>query len=88
MPQDRAKSAAIRMLFLMAVAITLLGATFSFYSIATGVQFRVLNSQIHGALFGAVIAFLGIRYILSVQKLKTELIRSDAKFSWRNFSKI
>jgi hypothetical protein len=44
-----------------------------------------MNNQIHGAVFGIVIIFLGARYFLSVQKLKGEVYKSISRFSWGNF---
>jgi hypothetical protein len=55
--------------------------------VTNGVTLKVLNSQIPGAVFGAVIAFLGVRYLLSVRTLKNEIYNSDSSFSTSNFKK-
>ena len=39
------------------------------------------------AAFGAVVAFLGIRYLLSVRKLKGDVYKTTSQFSWSNFKK-
>lgn len=81
------KIVAIYSLFSVAVLIMLLGVAFSIYSAVYDVHFMVLTSSIHGAIFGLVILYLGVRYFLSVKKLKTEVYKSNSKFSWSNFKK-
>jgi len=39
-----------------------------------------------GVVFGMVILFLGIRYFLSLSKLKDEVYKSSG-FSWSNFKR-
>jgi len=82
---DSTKIASITMLFITAIAIILLGAAFSVYSIVNNISFTVMSSQIHGMVFGAVIVFLGVRYLLSVQRLKAEVYKGTSRFSWSNF---
>jgi hypothetical protein len=82
---DSAKVTPITALFITALLIAFAGAAFSIYSVVNNVSFSVLDSQIHGAVLGVVIMFLGIRYFLSVQKLKTEVYKSTSCFSWSNF---
>jgi len=84
-PVDSTKIASITILFITSIAIILSGAAFSVYSIINNVTFYVLSSQIHGIVFGTVIVFLGIRYFLSVQRLKTEVYKGTSRFSWSNF---
>jgi hypothetical protein len=67
--------------------IIILGVTFSIYSFINDVGFIVLSSRIHGSVFGLVVVFLGVRYFLSVKKLKTEVYKAESKFSWGNFRK-
>lgn len=71
-----------------AAAISLVGATFAVVSIINNIHFYVFGSSIHGAIFGAVILFLGIRYFLSVNKLKKEVYKETSVFSWENFKKV
>ena len=82
---DSTKVASIAILFVTALSIILLGAAFSVYSVVSNINFTVMNSQIHGAVFGVVIAFLGMRYLLSVQRLKDEVYKGTSRFSWSNF---
>lgn len=82
---DSTKVASITVLFITSLIIILLGAAFSIYSVLCNVSFTVMTSQINGAVFGVVIAFLGFRYFLSVQKLKAEVYKSTSRFSWSNF---
>jgi hypothetical protein len=79
------KVVAVWALFTTAVLITLMGAFYFVYSILNGVTFTVMQAEIPGAVFGAVIAFLGVRYILSVRKLREKLFATQNRFSWRNF---
>lgn len=82
---DSTKVASITVLFITSLFIILLGAAFCIYSVLYNVSFTVMTSQINGAVFGVVIAFLGFRYFLSVQKLKAEVYKSTSRFSWSNF---
>jgi hypothetical protein len=75
----------IWLLFATAAIITLLGLGFSIYSLLNNVEFAVLQATIPGAVFGAVIAFLGIRYLLSVRKLRTQVYGTQSQFSFNNF---
>ena len=84
-PVESAKIVSIIILFIISTGIILSGAAFSVYSIVNNVSFTVMSSQIHGMVFGAVIAFLGVRYLLSVQRLKAEVYKGTSQFSWSNF---
>jgi hypothetical protein len=44
-----------------------------------------MQSSIPGAVFGMVIAFLGVRYFLAVGRLRKEVFRATSRFSWHNF---
>ncbi len=84
---NRNKTVSIIVLFAFSIAITLVGASFSVYSLINNVSFRVISNNVHGAIFGLVIAFLGIRYFLSVMKLKKEVYKTESQFSWSNFKR-
>lgn len=84
---DGTKVAPIAALFVTSILIIVSGVAFSIYSAVNGISFPVMNSQVHGAVFGVVIAFLGVRYLLSVQKLKAEVYKGTSVFSWSNFKK-
>ncbi len=84
---DRSKVVPITVLSVTALLIVFLGAALSLYSLANGISYPVMNFQIHGAVWGAAILFLGARYFISVQKLKTEVYQSPTGFSWNNFKR-
>ena len=84
---EKKKVVAISILFAVSAAIALLGLSFAIYSALNQVEFQVMNTSIPGAVFGLVIAFLGVRYFLAVQKLKAEVYKSTARFSFSNFKK-
>jgi len=79
------KVVSIIALFSVSAAIAIFGAAFSIISILNDISFTVFSSRVHGAVFGLVILFLGARYFLAVRKLKTEVYKPDARFSWSNF---
>jgi len=81
------KAVLINLLYATTIIIILLGVSFIVYSMVNNVSFKVINSSVHGAVFGLVVAYLGARYFLSVTKLKTELYKSTSQFSWSNFKK-
>ena len=83
----REKRILIALLYAVAIAIILLGVAFCVYSAVNDVRLTVLTSSIPGLVFGLVVAFLGVRYVLSIQKLKAEVYRTTSDFSWSNFKK-
>lgn len=85
-PAEKGKTALIAILYALSVLIMLLGAGFCVYSMITGAQMQVMSSTVPGFVFGAVILFLGIRYFLSLSRLREELQKSPG-FSWSNFRK-
>lgn len=74
-------------LFLGSLVIMFLGIFFSIFSLVNHISIKVLNSSVPGAIFGILVLYLGIKYYLSVTKLKEALYKSDSKFSWSNFKK-
>ncbi len=82
----KGKVAMLVILYVMAVLIMLLGAGFSIYCMITGAQMNVMSSTIPGFVFGMVILFLGVRYFMSLSKLRDEVMKSTG-FSWSNFRK-
>ena len=82
----KGRVALILILYVMSILIILLGAGFSVYSVINNVQLRVMSSTMPGMVFGMVILFLGIRYTMSLSKLKDEVYKSTG-FSWSNFRK-
>jgi len=81
------KAILINLLYATTIIIMLLGVFFIIYSMVNNVSIKVINSSVHGAVFGMVVTYLGARYFLSVTKLKTELYKTTSKFSWSNFKK-
>lgn len=81
------KRVLIALLYVVAVVIILLGASFCVYSVINNVQFAVLSSSIPGFVFGLVVIFLGVRYVFSLTKLKAEVYKSSSSFAWSNFEK-
>lgn len=79
------KRVPIIMLYVFASFITLTGVAFGAYSQLAGVKLTVMTAQIPGIIFGAVIAFLGVRYFLSVRKLQKKVYDSKNEFSLANF---
>jgi hypothetical protein len=84
---EKKKVVAVGILFAVSAAITLLGLSFSVYSVVNQVELQVMKTQIPGAVFGLIITFLGVRYFLAVLKLKTEVYKSTSSFSFGNFKK-
>jgi hypothetical protein len=74
-------------LYLLAGAIALSGTLFGAYSAASGVTFPVLNTRVPGMVLGVIVLYFGVRSIFSVSKLRAELAREDAVFSWGNFKR-
>ena len=85
-PAAKGKAAMIIILYALSVVIMLLGAGFCAYSAIYNVQMQVMSSTIPGFVFGMVILFLGIRYFMSLSKLREEVMKSSG-FSWANFRK-
>lgn len=81
----KGKTLSVFALYLLSVLIIFAGAALSIGSFAAGTTVGVLSSRIPGAAFGLTILFLGIRYFLSVRKLKARVYRPEAVFSWNNF---
>lgn len=84
---EREKVISVLALYAVSILIILTGAFFSAISLINNIYLPVLSSQVPGAVFGIVVLFLGIRYYISVKKLKAEVYKSTAKFSWSNFRK-
>ena len=84
---NTSKRVVIGLLFATSILIALMGLAFSVYSILGNVQFQVLQTTVPGAVFGAIIAFLGVRYFLAVGKLRKSVYRVGSQFSWKNFHK-
>lgn len=84
---NKSKLISINILFMSALVIIFLGIFFSIFSLVNNIHFQILNSSMSGAILGLLVLYLGIKYYLSVTKLKGELFKASAKFSWNNFKK-
>jgi hypothetical protein len=81
------KALSLTVLFGSALLIIFLGMFFCAFSFINNISFKVLNSQIPGVIFGFLVMYLGIRYYLSVGRLKEEVYKSTSEFSLKNFKK-
>jgi hypothetical protein len=81
----KSKVIIVNILFVITMIIIFLGIFFSIFSLVNDIHFKVLNSSISGLVFGLLVLYLGIKYYLSVSKLKEELFKTSSKFSWSNF---
>jgi hypothetical protein len=79
------KIVTVNILFVLSIAISLSGVFFGVYSFINNISFKVINTSVPGVIFGAVVLYLGIRYFLSVIKLRREVYGADARFDWSNF---
>lgn len=84
-PVERSKVVWIAVLYAVSIAIILFGAAFCVCSVVSGIRFTVLQSSVPGYVFGAVVLFLGIRYLFSVVRLRRRVYEQAAHFSWSNF---
>ena len=80
----KGRAAMIGILYLLSVLIMLFGAGFCVYSALSNVQMQVMSSTIPGFVFGMIILFLGVRYFMSLSRLRAEVMKSSG-FSWGNF---
>ncbi|WP_160690467.1 hypothetical protein [Clostridium sp. C2-6-12] len=83
----KSKLISINILFITTLIIIFLGIFFSIFSLVNNIHFQVLNSSMSGAILGLLVLYLGIKYYLSVTKLKGELFKTSVKFSWNNFKR-
>ena len=82
---DKHKIIIVNVLYAATMIIIFLGTFFSIFSFVNHINIKVLNSSIPGAVFGFLVLYLGIKYYLSVTKLKEELLKASSKFAWSNF---
>jgi hypothetical protein len=84
---SKAKKTSIMILTSTAIAIISSGVFFAIYSFVNNISFKVLNTNVSGIIFGVVVIYLGIRYLMSISKLKKALFQTNSTFSWSNFKK-
>jgi hypothetical protein len=81
--KKREKKGAIIALLAASIVIILLGLGFGIYAVINNVTFPVMSYQLPGAIFAAVMVFLGVRYFLASLKLNRKI--QGKAFSWNNF---
>jgi len=86
-PVDSKKKTIIAILFTVAGAICVSGMFFSIYSYVNNISFLVINTRVPGLIVGVAVLYLGVRYFISLIKLKNELYKPTSRFSWNNFKK-
>lgn len=82
---DKKKVIFVSVLYVTSMIIIFLGMFFTIFSLVNNISFKILSSSVPGAIFGLLVLYLGIRYYLSVIKLKGEVFKASSKFSWNNF---
>ena len=84
---NKQKKIIVSLLYLGTMIIIFLGAFFGAYSVLFDIKIKVLNADVPGIVFGLLVAYLGLRYYLQVDKFKTDFYKNNSKFSWSNFKK-
>ena len=84
---DKERIAAIGTLFFASIVIMLIGFAISIFSMLNNINLPVLNSKVHGVLFGVPIIYLGFRYFLAIWNLEVKVFHSSAYFSLDNEEK-
>lgn len=69
------------------ILIMFLGLFFGAFSVINNITFRVIRSNISGAVLGMMVFYLGLRYYFLVAKLKPEVYANTSGFSWSNFKR-
>lgn len=82
---NASKLTVIAILYVTSIFIMASGAVFGVYSVINSIYFKVINSTIHGFVFGLIVLYLGFRYFLQVRKLEDEVFKPTSIFSWENF---
>ena len=79
------KRAAVSLLYMASALIVIMGIALIVLSRLHDVRIAVMQSDIPGEAFGAVIVLLGVRYFLAVGRLRKEVFKPSSRFSWNNF---
>lgn len=83
---DHSYPGQITALYAGAIIISLSGVALIVISVIRHISYPIMGNPVHGAVFGAIISFLGIRYFYSVLKLHRQIDSSGAFFSWKNIT--
>lgn len=81
------KKYSIMILMILNSLILLLGGIFIAYSIYFKISFKVLNTNIPGAIIGLAVLYFSMRYYKMINNLKEEINKPGSIFSWANFKK-
>jgi hypothetical protein len=76
------------LLFVLNCLILASGCFFVIYSIYFRISFKVINTDVSGAIAGLLVLYFSIRYFGKLLDLKRELKKSENNFSWSNFKKV
>lgn len=63
------------------------GLFFIVYSMYFNIKIKVLNVHVPGAIFGILVIYFGVRYLMQLLNLKKEVYKSGNQFSWSNFKR-
>lgn len=64
-----------------------MGCLFVAYSIYFKISFKVLNTNIPGAIIGLAVSYFSMRYYKMIFNLKDEIYKPGNSFSWSNFKR-
>ncbi|MFA6941023.1 MAG: hypothetical protein WCQ54_08600 [Clostridiaceae bacterium] len=82
------KKYSIIVLFIINCLIFVSGCLFTIYSIYFKISFRVINTDVSGAVVGLLVSYFSMRHFKKLFDLKGELKKSGNNFSWSNFKKV
>jgi len=82
------KEYSIMLLMVLNTLILLSGCIFIAYSIYFKITFKVINTNIPGAIVGLTVLYFSSRYYKMILKLKGEINKKGNNFSWSNFKRI
>ncbi|MBU3216311.1 hypothetical protein LL033_23145 [Clostridium estertheticum] len=82
------KKYSIMVLMVLNTLILLSGCMFIAYSIYFKITFKVINTNIPGAIVGLTVLYFSSRYYKMILKLKGEINEKGNTFSWSNFKRI
>lgn len=76
-----AGSISLMILRSISFALIVLGILIFLFSLVNNISYPVLGQRIHGSIWGFVIAFLGVRYFVSVNQLRRKLLTEGTQTS-------
>lgn len=82
------KKYSIIVLMVLNTLIFLSGCIFIAYSIYFKISFKVINTNIPGAIIGLTVLYFSARYYKMILKLKGEINKKGNSFSWENFKNV